>query len=152
VHHFTIKNFKDLSIEELYEILQLRANVFIIEQNCIYHDIDGLDTACFHLFARDHDVQKIIAYARLVPQNLKFDVPSIGRVITDINYRNIGLGKALMNRAIVETCKLFETNKIKISAQTYLFNFYNSFGFEPISERYDEDGIEHVDMLLNDIR
>jgi ElaA protein len=148
VHPFTVKAFKDLSVEELYEILQLRETIFVVEQNCVYHDIDGLDKHCFHLFARDHDSQKIIAYARLVPPDLKFDVPSIGRVICDKNYRGKGLGKALMNKAIEETIHLFKTKAIKISAQTYLDIFYGLLGFKPISECYDEDGIAHVDMLL----
>lgn len=148
MYQFTVKAFKDLSVEELYEILQLRETVFVVEQNCIYQDIDELDKQCFHLFTRDKNALKIIAYARLVPASLKFDIPSIGRVICDKNYRGKGLGKALMNIAIEESRQLFKSNAIKISAQTYLLNFYSSFGFKPISEHYDEDGIEHVNMQL----
>jgi ElaA protein len=94
---------------------------------------------------------KIIAYARLVPAKIKFDVPSIGRVISDKNYRGKGLGKALMNKAVDETMQLFKTNSIKISAQTYLLKFYSNLGFKPIGVPYDEDGIEHVDMLLDQL-
>lgn len=148
MYQFTVKAFKDLSVDDLYEILQLRETIFIIEQNCIYQDIDELDKKCFHLFTIDKNAQKIIAYARLVPASLKFDVPSIGRVICDKNYRGKGLGKSLMNKAIEESRQLFKINAIKISAQTYLLNFYSSLGFKPISEHYDEDGIEHVDMQL----
>jgi len=151
VYQFTVKAFKDITVEELYEILQLRETVFVVEQNCVYHDIDGIDPLCFHLFCTDQDNQKIIAYARLVPVEIKFDVPSIGRVICDENYRGKGLGKSLMNKAIEETMHLFKTKAIKISAQTYLINFYCSIGFKPISSPYDEDGIEHVDMLLEEL-
>ncbi len=151
MYQFTVKAFKDLTVEELYEILQLRETIFVVEQNCVYHDIDGLDKHCFHLFTLDQEAQKIVAYARLVPANKKFDVPSIGRVISDEKYRGRGLGKSLMNKAIEETMHLFKTNAIKISAQTYLINFYSSLGFKPISAPYDEDGIEHVDMLLEEL-
>lgn len=148
MYHFTIKAFKDLNVNELYSILQLRETVFVVEQNCIYNDIDGIDEHCFHLFAQHHETKKIIAYARLVPATIKFDVPSIGRVITDVKHRKSGLGKALMTKAIEKNIALFETNSIKISAQTYLFKFYSSFGFKAIGKPYDEDGIEHVDMIL----
>ncbi len=145
--NFTVKAFKDLSVDELYAILQLRETIFVIEQNCLYHDIDGIDPHCFHLFCTDQETQNIIAYARLVPAEIKFDVPSIGRVICDENHRGKGLGKALMQKAIDEVMLKFKTNNIKISAQTYLFNFYSNIEFKAISEPYDEDGIEHVDMV-----
>lgn len=148
MYNFTIKAFKDLTVDELYEILQLRETVFVVEQNCVYHDIDGLDTHCYHLFCNSNDTNKIIAYARLVPANKKFDVPSIGRVICDEKYRGKGLGKALMKTAIEEVGRIFNTTQIKISAQTYLFKFYSDLCFKTISEPYDEDGIEHVDMQL----
>lgn len=147
MYQFTVKAFKDLTVDELYAILQLRETVFVVEQNCIYHDIDGIDPRCFHLFCADEDNKNIIAYARLVPAEIKFDVPSIGRVITEKLYRSKGLGKALMEKAIDEVLLKFKTNSIKISAQTYLFNFYSNLGFKPISNPYDEDGIEHVDMI-----
>ncbi len=151
MNQFTVKAFEDLSVGELYEILQLRETIFIVEQNCIYHDIDELDKQCFHVFTRDKNDQKIIAYARLVPASLKFDVPSIGRVICDKNYRGKSIGKSLMNKAIEEIRQLFKSNAIKISAQTYLFKFYSNLGFKPIGAPYDEDGIEHVDMLLDQL-
>lgn len=149
MYQFTVKAFKDLSVEELYQILQLRATIFIVEQNCVYHDIDGIDPQCFHVYCKDEETKKIIAYARIVPAQIKFDVPSIGRVICDKNYRGKGLGKALMNKAIKETLHLFSTDTIKISAQTYLDIFYGILGFNKISKTYDEDGIEHVDMMLH---
>ena len=147
---FKIKAFKDLTVDELYAILQLRENVFVVEQNCIYNDIDNVDQVCYHLFSVDQNAEKIIAYTRLVPANIKFDVPAIGRLISDKNYRGKGLGRALMKKSIEETCRIFNTSVIKISAQTYLLDFYSSLGFKPISETYDEDGIEHVDMLLEE--
>jgi len=147
LYTFTIKTFKDLTVEELYNILQLREAVFVIEQNCVYQDIDGIDESCYHLFTQDQG--KLIAYARLVPKNFKFDTPSIGRVICLKNYRGKGLGKALMNKAIEETCNIFNSTQIKISAQTYLLNFYSNLNFTIISEPYDEDGIMHVDMKYN---
>lgn len=146
---FSIKAFKELSVDELYSILQLREAVFIIEQHCLYTDIDNIDQQCYHVFALQKDAAKINAYARLVPPDLKFDVPSIGRVIIDESQRGKGLGKALMQKAIQETFVLFNTNTIKISAQTYLLKFYSDLGFTPISKAYDEDGIEHIDMVLN---
>ena len=146
MYQFTLKAFKDLSVDELYQILQLRETVFVVEQNCVYHDIDGLDTQCYHLFAMNE--AKIIAYARLVPEDFKFDVPSIGRVICDETYRGKGLGQALMLKAIEATTDIFKCHEIKISAQIYLLRFYSNFGFKSISEPYDEDGIEHVDMIL----
>ena len=145
---FKVKAFKDLTVDELYAILQLRETVFIVEQNCIYNDIDNLDQVCYHLFSEDQNTGKIIAYTRLVPANVKFDVPAVGRLISDKNYRGKGLGRALMVKSIEEVCRLFNTNVVKISAQTYLLNFYVSLGFKPISQPYDEDGIEHVDMIL----
>lgn len=148
MYHFEVKHFTELSVEELYQILQLRQEIFIIEQNCIYPDIDGIDKQCYHVFVKAKDREKIIAYARLVPANLKFDVPSIGRVINDKNHRGKGLGKLLMQKAIDLTMSLFKTDSIKISAQTYLFKFYSELGFKAIGETYDEDGIEHVDMLF----
>ena len=144
---FKVKAFKDLTVDELYAILQLRETVFVVEQNCIYNDIDNLDQVCYHLFSEDQYTGKIIAYTRLVPANIKFDVPAVGRLISDKNYRGKGLGRALMMKSIEETCRLFNTNVVKISAQTYLLNFYVSIGFKPISQPYDEDGIEHIDML-----
>jgi ElaA protein len=147
VFQFKIKAFKDLTVDELYAILQLRETVFVVEQNCVYHDIDNIDQVCYHLFSVDQNTEKIIAYTRLVPANIKFDVPAIGRLISDKSYRGKGLGRALMVKSIEETCRLFNTNVIKISAQTYLLDFYSSLGFKSISQTYDEDGIEHVDML-----
>jgi ElaA protein len=148
VFQFKVKAFKDLTVDELYAILQLRETVFIVEQNCIYNDIDNLDQECYHLFSEDQNTGKIIAYTRLVPANIKFDVPAVGRLISDKNYRGKGLGRALMVKSIEEVCRIFNTNVVKISAQTYLLNFYVSLGFKPISQPYDEDGIEHVDMIL----
>jgi len=122
--NFTLKAFNELSVDELYQILQLRETVFVVEQNCIYHDIDGIDQHCYHLFAKDENKQNIIAYARLVPAQIKFDVPSIGRVISDKNYLRKGLGKALMNKALEEVDNNFKTNHIKHSVQSYILYFY----------------------------
>lgn len=149
MYQFTVKAFNDLTVVELYAILQLRESIFVVEQNCVYHDIDGMDGDCFHVFATEFDTQEIIAYARLVPARIKFDVPSIGRVITHKKHRGNGLGKALMVKAIDEIHQKFNSNNIKISAQTYLHRFYSGLGFTAISDAYDEDGIEHVDMILN---
>jgi ElaA protein len=145
VHQFILKGFHELEVTELYAILQLREAIFVVEQNCVYHDVDGLDAHCYHLFTTNKG--SIIAYARLVPKDLKFDAPSIGRVICDKAYRGKGLGQALMLKAIEASTNIFNCSEIKISAQTYLLQFYKSLGFRPISEAYDEDGIEHIDML-----
>jgi ElaA protein len=144
--HWYCKPFHHLSPLELYKIMQLRNEVFVVEQNCVFQDADNKDEGCLHFmgFADDN----LAAYTRLAPPKYIYDEASIGRVVTSPAYRGKGLGKELMQRSI-ELCKhYFGDGPIKIGAQCYLLKFYESFGFKIIGERYDEDGIEHVHMLL----
>lgn len=143
-----LKSFSELTLDELYDIIALRNKVFICEQQCIYQDIDGLDKKTWHLFAKNENSQQIIAYTRLLPQDITFSQASIGRVIVAKDYRGSGLAHELMTKAISMTLELFNTNTIKIMAQEYLVSFYQSHGFVITSESYLEDNIPHIDMLL----
>jgi len=141
------KLFNDLSPIELYKILQLRNAVFVVEQNCVFQDADNKDEGCLHFMGFKDEI--LVAYTRLVPPGYIYKEASIGRVVTSSQHRSKGLGKELMQRSI-DLCKhYFGDGPIKIGAQCYLLKFYESFGFKIIGERYDEDGIEHVHMLLN---
>lgn len=143
---WVLKVFKELTIPELYEILQLRSEVFVVEQNCVYQDIDGKDSESLHLMA--YDGNQLVAYCRLVKPGISFDEASIGRVITNPKYRGKGIGVMLIEKAITHTVENYKATKIKIGAQLYLKTFYGNFGFEKTSEVYLEDGIEHIDMIL----
>ncbi len=141
---WTTKKFTDLSLDELYAILQLRNEVFAIEQNCVYPDMDDKDQPSYHLSGWDHE--KLLAYTRIIPPGIVYDEPSIGRVVTAPCARRAGTGKELMQRSIAEVERLFGKVPIRIGAQVYLRKFYSSFGFTTTSEIYLEDGIEHVEM------
>jgi len=136
--------FAELRPVDLYGILALRQNVFVLEQTCFYADLDGIDLACHHLFRKING--KIISTARLVPPGIAYAEASIGRVCTAIEERKTGEGKMLMQTAIEQSEKLFGKGVIKIGAQLYLEDFYNNFGFIRESEPYDEDGILHIKM------
>ena len=142
-----IKRFNELSLQELYSILQLRSEVFVVEQNCVYQDIDGKDEKALHLIGEIEG--KIVAYARLFKPNDYFENASIGRVITKEEVRNLKLGHQLMLNAIAEIKNFFNEEKITISAQLYLKNFYESHGFIQTSEMYLEDDIPHIEMKRN---
>lgn len=144
--HWVFKSFEELTAIELYAILQLRSEVFVVEQNCVYQDIDNKDEKSFHLMA--FDGERLTAYCRLVAPGISFNEPSIGRVITSPKYRGKGIGIALIKRAIRHTLEVYQATNIKIGAQLYLLKFYSSFGFIQTSEVYLEDNIEHIDMLL----
>ncbi|HTM97493.1 MAG TPA: GNAT family N-acetyltransferase [Pedobacter sp.] len=144
---WTYKNFEQLTVKELYTILQLRNEVFIVEQNCVYQDVDNKDYKSFHLMAFDGD--NLAAYCRIIPPGTSFEEASIGRVITSPNYRGKGIGITLLEKAIREAEITFNINQLKIGAQLYLKKFYESFGFVQTSEVYLEDGIAHIDMLLS---
>lgn len=141
------KNFNELTTLELYSILQLRNEVFVVEQNCVYQDVDNKDLKSFHLMA--FDGANLAAYCRILPPGLSFKEASIGRVITAPTYRGKGTGITLLEKAIQETQHTFGSKQIKIAAQLYLKKFYEGFGFAPASEVYLEDEIEHIDMVLN---
>jgi len=145
--HFKIKSFEELSATELYEIIQLRVQIFVIEQNCPYQDLDGNDQKSLHLCMYNKD-NLLVAYCRLVPSGIIYDEPGIGRVVVHEKFRNLQLGRKLMVEAIELCKKLFSTKKITISAQLYLEKFYASLGFIKASDMYLEDGIPHIKMKL----
>ncbi|MER3464443.1 MAG: GNAT family N-acetyltransferase [Chitinophagaceae bacterium] len=140
-----LKKFEELTPYQLYAILQLRNEVFVVEQTCVFQDADDKDQASYHLMGFHEN--KLIAYTRLVPPKIIYDQPSIGRVVTSPLARGTGAGKELMKQSIENTYQLFGQQPIKIGAQLYLKHFYESLGFKQISDVYDEDGIDHIYML-----
>jgi ElaA protein len=139
-----IKRFETLSVSEIYNLLQLRSEVFVVEQNCVYQDIDGKDQKALHLLGEDSG--HIVAYARLFKPNDYFDQASIGRVVVKPSYRDKKLGHILMREAIYFMKSQLDATKITISAQLYLKKFYESHGFIQTSEMYLEDDIPHIEM------
>jgi ElaA protein len=140
-----IKSFKELSTEELYTLLQLRSEVFVVEQNCVYQDMDGLDQIAFHVLGKYNGA--LIAYTRLFKAKDYFDDPSIGRVIVSRKHRGLGLGKEIMQASLVFLNENWNAQKIVLSAQSYLKKFYSELGFTAIGEEYLEDGIPHIKMI-----
>ncbi|MCS4300982.1 GNAT family N-acetyltransferase [Chryseobacterium sp. BIGb0232] len=144
---FFIKSFEELSTLELYNILKLRSEIFIIEQNCVYQDIDDKDLKCHHLMCLVDG--NLAGYTRIVPHGLTYEDASIGRVVIGSDYRGLGLGKQLMENSIKGCQDILKESKIRISAQLYLLKFYNALGFKEVGSSYDEDGIPHIEMVLN---
>ncbi len=142
--HWKIKPFEVLSAHELYDILRLRSQIFVVEQNCVYLDLDGKDKLALHLYG-EYD-GKIVAYARLFKAGICFDNASIGRVTVDANYRDRKWGHDLMREAIAGIALHFGESKITIGAQLYLKKFYESHKFIPTSAMYLEDDIPHIEM------
>lgn len=142
-----VKKFEELNVNELYAILRLRSEVFVVEQNCVFLDMDDKDQLSYHLLGWKDEL--LAAYTRLVPPGVAYDLPSIGRVVTSPAERRNGSGKLLMKKSIEETRQLFGHTPIKIGAQVYLKKFYASLGFEPSGDVYLEDGIEHIAMILS---
>jgi ElaA protein len=142
---WTCKNFNELTPEELYAVLQLRNEVFVVEQNCVYQDLDNKDQVALHLMGWDE--KKLVAYSRLLPPGASYPETSIGRVVTSPSARRKGLGKDLMQRSLYEVKRLFGDGPIKLGAQLYLKDFYTSLGFTQTSEIYLEDGIQHIEMV-----
>lgn len=139
--------FWELTLDQLYELMALRQSVFVVEQDCPYLDADGLDQAAYHLMGYDEQ-EELVAYTRLLPPGTSYpDQASIGRVITRASERRTGLGSRLMRESIKMIHELFNTSKIKISAQCYLIKFYESLGFETLGKSYLEDGIPHIAMV-----
>ncbi|MBQ4344038.1 MAG: GNAT family N-acetyltransferase [Erysipelotrichaceae bacterium] len=139
-----IKSFYELNIDELYEILKLRAEVFIIEQNCIYPDIDDKDKRSLHVFLKEQD--EIVAYLRVIEKGISFDEVSIGRVIA--KYRRQGLGTLILKAGIQAAKEIYQAEKIIIEAQTYAKTFYEKQGFIQTSDEFLEDGIPHIQMTF----
>lgn len=142
---FQWKRLDDLSTREMYSIIQARETVFVVEQECAYQDVDGLDLDSWHLSVLKDG--ELAAYARVVEPGLKYDEPSIGRVLTLTKFRSLKIGYALVAEAIRFTEAHYPGAGIRIGAQAHLQKFYGSLGFEPVGEIYDEDGIPHIEMV-----
>jgi ElaA protein len=145
--NFTTKYFSELSTTELYQILQLRAEVFVVEQDCVYQDVDGKDQKALHVFGVKKD--QIVAYTRIFKPGDYFKNASIGRVVVVASERKYGLGHDVMKASITAIKDHFKEDKITISAQVYLKKFYESRGFYQVGVDYLEDGIPHIEMLKN---
>ena len=143
-----LKKFHDLTVDEFHDILQLRISVFIIEQNCPYPELDDKDKIAFHLIGINKE-NKILAYTRIFKPGDYYEEAAFGRVVVHQNYRDQKVGFQLVEQTIIEIHKLFGNTNIKIGAQTYLNNFYQSFGFHQVGDDYIEDGIPHIHMLIN---
>lgn len=142
---FKVKNYQDLSRDELYALLQLRAEVFVVEQDCVYQDVDGKDHKALHVLGFKKD--QLVAYTRAFAPGAYFEEASIGRVVVKETERNHKYGYELMQRSIQAIEDQYETTVIKISAQTYLKKFYNNLDFKEVGEGYLEDGIPHIGMI-----
>ena len=143
--NITVKSFNQLTINELYEVLQLRSEVFVVEQDCVYQDIDGKDQNALHVLGIKDN--KIVAYTRLFKPGDYFNLASIGRVVVKENQRMHKYGYDIMEASIKAIKTNYNTTDIKISAQCYLKRFYNNLNFFEVGEQYLEDGIPHIAML-----
>ncbi|WP_144513610.1 GNAT family N-acetyltransferase [Bacillus sp. FJAT-22090] len=141
-----LMQYKELDTNLLYKILKLRVDVFVVEQNCAYPELDGYDQNSFHCLYLEEG--EVLAYCRILPPGEKYDICSIGRVIVNERARGKGFARQLMVRAIESAKKEWNVTSIKICAQSHLQEFYRSLGFETVSEEFDEDGIPHVYMIL----
>jgi len=146
------KHFDELTTNELYAILKARQEVFVVEQDCAYLDIDAFDQDAWHLMGWDiaaPDARALRAYLRLVGPDNRYAEPSIGRVLTSAGVRHAGLGREALSLGIEQAGRIYPEQSIRISAQLHLAPLYSEFGFTTVSEPYDEDGIPHVEMLKN---
>lgn len=141
------KTFQELTISELYQILQLRSEVFVVEQNCVYQDIDGKDEKALHILGKKEG--KIVAYTRCFAPKIYFEEAAIGRVVVKETERKFGYGHQILKASIAEIQQRYQTTTIKLSAQQYLTHFYETHNFKQIGEGYLEDGIPHIAMLKN---
>lgn len=141
----SVKTFSEINTEELYDILQLRSEVFVVEQDCVYQDMDGKDQKAFHVIGKNNG--KVVAYTRVFKSGDYFNMASIGRVVVKETERKYGLGVKIMNASVKAIQDRLNEDKIHLSAQTYLMKFYNSLGFVEVGEEYLEDGIPHIGMV-----
>lgn len=141
------KPYDELTLNEFHDIIALRIDVFVIEQNCPYQDVDGKDKKSYHLFGVDDDGE-VVAYSRILPAGVSYKEVAIGRVVTSQKIRGTGIGYELMNKSMEQVSMLFGEVPVRLSAQQHLKKYYESFGFEQVSEMYLEDGIPHVEMLF----
>jgi len=144
---FSCIAFEEFTPGDLLAVLKLRQDVFVIEQECLYEDIDGVDEKSLHLLMKDPN-ENLVGYCRIVPPGMKFELVSIGRVVTPLALRGRSLGTELMRQAVLTTQKLFPEMDIEIEAQAHLQGFYSRFGFVRTSEEFILDGIPHVQMEL----
>jgi len=142
--HWSIKRFDELTVQELHDLLRLRVDIFVVEQNCPYPEIDGLDVTALHVFAQNTD-SSMIAYARVLPP-APADVPHIGRVVVHADHRNKGIAGVLMERALDVVLQRYGSRRSALAAQAHLEHFYARFGFVRQGPDYLLDGIPHVDM------
>ena len=145
VTKFDVKKFNEIDSKTLHDIFLLRMEVFVVEQECAYQDIDGQDSESIHIIGKKKE--EIIAYSRIMSLNKEFC--SIGRVLVKKEFRNQGIGIKLMKNSIKEATKEFHNKKIKLSAQKYLKKFYTNLGFKHTGKNYQEDGIPHIEMIFN---
>ena len=143
---FRLKTFNELSAIELYEILKLRSEIFVVEQNCVFLDMDNKDQMAMHLMGEISG--ELIAYTRLYNKNQYYNEASIGRVVISPRHRNLKYGHVLLQESIATIQRIFYISNIRIGAQCYLQKFYESHGFKIDGETYLEDGIPHVEMIL----
>ncbi len=141
---FDLKKFDALCVNELYEVLKLRSQVFVVEQHCVYQDLDGKDALALHLIGKHKET--IVAYARLFGAGQYFENLSVGRIVVHPDFRHLGLGHQLLDQAHLELKKRFTEGLVTISAQQYLQNFYERHGYEVSGNAYLEDGIPHLKM------
>ena len=144
--HWTLLPFDDLSVKTLYELLRLRAEVFVVEQTCPYQDLDRTDFFSWHLYSLN-DAMDPQAYARLIPPGVLYAEASIGRVVTSSSVRGQGVGRELFAVALQEAERLWPRQPVRIMAQSYLLSFYTSYGFIPVGAEFLEDGIPHIYLL-----
>ena len=146
--HWVVNSFHDCTPDQLYDLLQLRVNVFVVEQCCPYPELDDFDRHPETRHLAGHDPSGfLMAYARLLPPGLRFPEPNIGRFVVKKEFRGKGVGHQLMRQAVEAINKIWPGRPIKISAQGYLQKFYEQYGFERVSDVYLEDGVPHIDML-----
>ncbi|MBQ2636562.1 MAG: GNAT family N-acetyltransferase [Methanobrevibacter sp.] len=143
--NWKLKRFNQLTLDELYEILKLRSEVFVVEQDCAYQDLDDKDKVAYHLFLEDNGL--VVAVLRILPENVSYDEMAIGRVIVKKSHRGKGLSKIMMKKAMDFITDDLGKNKIRLSGQAYLVNFYEDLGFKKVSDVYLEDGIDHFEFL-----
>ena len=145
--NWVIKTFEQLSAAELHDILKLRQDIFIIEQTCIYPDIDGADPKAHHIYS--YGEQELAAYTRIFAPGIKYTESSIGRIVVSETKRGSVLGRKLVKESISECLKLYPKTPIRIEAQAHLEKFYNELGFQSVGEVYIVDGIDHREMVYN---
>ncbi len=144
---FKVKKFSKLSLDELYDLLKLRQQIFVVEQNCVYLDADGVDKECLHVLGFVNE--KLVGYARVIPAGISYVTPSIGRVVIDKKHRGKKYAYKLMHKAIKIVANKMKVKKITISAQLYLKDFYQGIGFKTMGDVYLDCDLPHLKMVMN---